>query len=541
MKRSRLWLVLALLFVFVRALPNLSYPIFRDQATYCVISQGLLHGGKLYRDLWDIKPPGIFWIYEPIVKLFGPVMWSVGLVDILWLLALSWCIFRFAERTLGTGAAVIAVAANTEFHCRTGYEVAAQADAFLVLFVLAAYLALGRAKQEHRWALGRAFLAGVLLAAAFWLKYNALVFLPLLVLVPYLDLDALDAQPRCVRLSIPWTAWLKRTAALAGGGLAGVLAVLAYFWRAGLWTALLEAHFAVIPRYGASPLLAQGSFWLHAVARTITFLGWLTPFAPVAAFIIAWKRGELGRVAPALAGAVLGYTLVATQVQFFPHTFDNCFPFFAMAWGYLSMELIGHVAPAFRPARVSDALASEPARVSDASGFSPAPAGLKAGATFPTVLGGAAITLVLALQVRTLVTRYKDLAAWRRDANAFYAHYPAPFSEDYLDEEMSIAQMLRSEASPHDRLYVWGHDPLVYYLTGLHPPTRFVVYWPLALDWGMPGWREEFMRDLSQRPPEFIVVDRPDKYSLPAFDAFVAASYHEVAGFPHSAVYRRRR
>src|SRR5712692_5269157 len=86
--RSRLWLILSLLLAALRALPNLSYPIGRDQATYCVVARGLLHGAKLYRDLWDMKPPGIFWIYVPIVKLFGPVMWSVGLMDILWLLVI---------------------------------------------------------------------------------------------------------------------------------------------------------------------------------------------------------------------------------------------------------------------------------------------------------------------------------------------------------------------------------------------------------------------------------------------------------------------
>ncbi len=49
--RSRRCLAVVLIFVFIRALPNISYPIGRDQATYCVISQGLLHGQQLYRDL----------------------------------------------------------------------------------------------------------------------------------------------------------------------------------------------------------------------------------------------------------------------------------------------------------------------------------------------------------------------------------------------------------------------------------------------------------------------------------------------------------
>src|SRR5690242_4299980 len=95
---SRGWLAAALLFVVFRALPNISYPLGRDQATYGVIGQGLLNGQHLYLNLWDNKPPGIFAIYAVLVKVFGHVAWSVGVVEILWLLVLSICIFRFAER-----------------------------------------------------------------------------------------------------------------------------------------------------------------------------------------------------------------------------------------------------------------------------------------------------------------------------------------------------------------------------------------------------------------------------------------------------------
>ena len=87
----------------IQALPSFSYPLGRDQSTYCVIAQGLLNGQRLYRDLWDNKPPGIFAVYAPIVKTFGHVMWSVGLVDILWMLAISWCIFQIRRAISGDG------------------------------------------------------------------------------------------------------------------------------------------------------------------------------------------------------------------------------------------------------------------------------------------------------------------------------------------------------------------------------------------------------------------------------------------------------
>ena len=66
-KRSYPWLALALALAAARSLPNLSYPLGRDQATYAVVGRGLLRGARLYRDIWDVKPPAIFWTYAAIV------------------------------------------------------------------------------------------------------------------------------------------------------------------------------------------------------------------------------------------------------------------------------------------------------------------------------------------------------------------------------------------------------------------------------------------------------------------------------------------
>src|SRR5215469_15470311 len=90
---ARVWFSAAMLVVVVRALPILSYPPGRDQSTYLLIGRSLLEGKQLYRDLWDNKPPGIFYLYAGISKLFGSALWGVALVDILCLLVISYCIF----------------------------------------------------------------------------------------------------------------------------------------------------------------------------------------------------------------------------------------------------------------------------------------------------------------------------------------------------------------------------------------------------------------------------------------------------------------
>ena len=149
---SRLWLVAVLVFVAFRAATELTYPIYRDQAAYCMIGQSLLEGKVLYRDLWDNKPPGIFYLYAVTVKLFGPVMWSVGVIDLVCLFAISFFIFRFTKQYLGTAPAVVAVVFNTTWHVQGGNLYAAQPETFVVLFVFAGYFLVA---NKDGWAVFR--------------------------------------------------------------------------------------------------------------------------------------------------------------------------------------------------------------------------------------------------------------------------------------------------------------------------------------------------------------------------------------------------
>ncbi|MBL7999361.1 MAG: glycosyltransferase family 39 protein [Candidatus Kapabacteria bacterium] len=52
-------------------LPTLTFPLFGDQAIYARGAQVILNGGTLYIDYLDLKPPLIYYLFTPIVWLFG--------------------------------------------------------------------------------------------------------------------------------------------------------------------------------------------------------------------------------------------------------------------------------------------------------------------------------------------------------------------------------------------------------------------------------------------------------------------------------------
>lgn len=529
--QSHRWLVATLLFVAIEALPSFSYPLGRDQATYAVIAQGLLNGQRLYRDLWDNKPPGIFAIYVPVVKIFGHVQWPVGLVDILWMLAISWCIFKFAERYLGVGAAVVAVVVNSFWHTKNGYVDAAQPECFLMIAV---FLGFFVAASDRASPLLRNFAAGLLLGAAFWLKYNALAFLPLLAIVPHVDWTQLDARPRKFKLMISNRAWLANCAAIITGLVATALSVCAYFRAEGSWAALKEVQFEVLPRYAAMAAQRIPHLWLLPLGATLVYLGISTVVATIAAILLAEKRGLAG-LAPVLFAAAMGFLVTASQLRFPPYAFETSFPFFSMIWGYVAASACSILRSA------AQAPSSGPR--------------LRAKIAF-VFLAALVIWFPVRGEFKLIAQRYRNLTTWRRNPDESYANYKgAHFNVEHLEGKFQVIEDLNRSLTPNDGLFVWGTDPLIYFLTDRQPPTRFVSNLPLISPWGPPAWRDELVSNLVQSRPAFIVVCRNDQVPDIAFSQLdseqklasygslrdlISSSYVLVKDLPDYAIFRHK-
>ena len=469
------------------AIPNFSYPIGRDQATYCVIGRGLLHGARLYRDLWDNKPPAIFYLYAAIVKIFGPAMWSIGLLDILWLLAISTCIFRFAERTLGKAAAFVAVLVNAALHVRAGYWDAGQPETFLVLFIFGSYSLLsGRNRHSKLKEAG----AGLLFAAAFWVKYNAVVFAPLLLLA------ALQAKGEAGNNSLktiagtPSIRWTSTIIRLAAGFFCGSFLMVSVCLFSGAWSAFVEQQFKVLPRYAATASAGIPHYWAWAAGRVEFWLGFWALCAVPAAILVAWRRHHLGRLAPAIVGAACGFAALAVQVRYQPYYFETCYPLFAIFWGYLGVQ-------ACEGAR---ALAHYFGRHN-----------WRVARALIWVVFANLVALCLPGPVTRLVTNYRAFNQWRHGPAQFYSNYSWPGAAEDFRDVLRVVDYLRRHPAPAEGVYVWGNEPLIYYLSGHRPPVRFVWNLPLIAPWGLPGWRQELVRRLTRVPPRYVIVARDDE------------------------------
>src|SRR5574337_1436955 len=508
-RNPQIWLMVAMAAVFILSLPNLQYPIGRDQATYCVIAESLIKGKHLYRDLWDNKPPGIFYVYVPIVKVFGRAGWLVGAVDLVCVVAVALGTFYFSARYLGPRAGALAAVLYAYWHNRKGYINAAQPEVFIVLLVFGAFFLLARKGHYAKW---RNFAAGLALGAAFWIKYNALVFLPLLVFLPYLDASRLDAASPRLSLTIPWRDWLNRSATLLGGLALTVAVVLACFQFSGAWPAMKEVQFQVLPRYGAIVVERTPHYFLWALRQVNFNLGnW--PEAGIAlALLIAWKCRDLYRAAPIFLAAASGFLVTASQARFNAYSFETFFPFLAMIWAYAVVQIL----ELFRA--LSQHLAQH--------GWAAARIGVWLVfincAYFP-----------LPVPAMRQVERYQGFTKWWRGPEESYASYWWSLGIEHLGGEFQVVRYLEYHSAPGDEVYVWGTAPLIYFLSGRECPSRFVSNLALVSDWAPERWHDELVKTLETKRPRFIVVERRD--AIPAVSGTTLDSQEYLVRYPSLA------
>jgi hypothetical protein len=527
---SRALLALAILFVLVRALPILTFPLGRDQATYLVVGKGLLEGKQLYQGVYDIKPPGIYIAYAGIAKLFGRVMWSAAVVDILLLFVLSYLLFRFAKPYVGHAGAMIAVVVHASWHGEIRYHWIAQPEAFQLVCVLSSILLL---REGRRWWTVRCFAAGLLLGCVCWLKYNGIAFLPLLLFLPYLNRNSLDQNPPRLSLALPWRDWLARAGLLLMGLATAFGIVLAWIVLKGAWPAMKEAQFEVLPRYAAMAFQRNPHYLLSAVARTNYRLGEWSLWATLSGLFVAWRRRDLGRFAPIFFAALSAYVASVLQVRLHDYYFQTCYPFFAAVWGYAAVSIY----------EGSRALARN---------FRRRNWRLAAGLVW--VVFAEAVFLPLPGEFSKLTLRYEELREWRADAGRFYSNYPRQLPFEHLPGQLEVIHYLEKNAKPRDSVYLWGAQCSIYYLTGHQPPTRFLSDSFVMSLWSPVSWREELMHNLRDSRPTFIVVTRGDelptityvnldseKYlkRFPELDTFITRNYRLVADFDTYVIYRR--
>jgi hypothetical protein len=94
------WIIAASLITLL-LLPLLLFPLGQDEAIFFVAGQKILRGAIHYRDIIDIKPPLIYYIYALAIAIFGNHDVSIRILDLLLQGATCWLMIALIRRQSG--------------------------------------------------------------------------------------------------------------------------------------------------------------------------------------------------------------------------------------------------------------------------------------------------------------------------------------------------------------------------------------------------------------------------------------------------------
>lgn len=429
-----------------------------DSHIFMIIAKQMRYGLLPYRDLWELKPPAMFYYLRGIFTVLPEALWSVRFVDFAVYTGAGLAFYRLCRREVGRllalagTAAWLFVAHHTKFNMGGLYtEEYAAINGIIAVACAAAYARSGRS----RWALA----SGVAVATAALFKHpGAAALIPSAVLIAQ--------RPT-----------LRAYALLLCGFATPLVLVVAYFWSHGALTEFLECNFWALLVHGRMhegvdyalvsarlrDLVIAAATELEGFPFLFVALGVATPFVLLAP---SWLR------VAALLWVALDFLGVAAQRQFANHHFILTFP---------STCLIGTLTAGWL---------LEP-RPRDRWFVTLARAGLRIAmlwVALPAVHG--------AWQQRLPVVSAQWRVLWT-GPNAW------PHSPARAQREEAVGHYVRDRTAQDERVHVQGFAPSllgIYWATDRRVATRYFYEPPYPLDPAL------VLAELRQNRPAYVVV-----------------------------------
>jgi hypothetical protein len=449
------WILVLLVLLIAAAIRIrlLNTPLERDEGEYAFAGQLVLQGLPPYRELFNMKFPGVYAAYAVIMAVFGQTITGIHIGLLLVNAVTIVLLFLLGRRLISAGAGVAAAAAFALLSLGShAYGTQAHATHFVIVAAVGACLLLLRGLETGSWI--SFFLSGFLFAVAVLMKQHAVFFLlfGLLLLVLH--------QWRKPQRN--WPAVIRSASVLLAGTaipLAVTVGSLSYagsfdkFW---FWT------FQYAREYVAENSLAQGwEKFKDEFSQTVgpNTLIWL--FAGVG---LIWLLVRRKKDRPAADFAVpflfCSFLAVCPGLYFRGHYFVLMMPAVALLAGAAAAS----AASLFRsPKTVYFAFA-------------------------------AALAFCVSLQFDYLFTLTPFQVS-----RLMYGQNPFP-------EAVQVGAWIRNHTSPDARIVVIGSEPEIYFYSHRRSATgHMYTYGMMELQPFAVQMQKEMIHDIETRQPEYVI------------------------------------
>ena len=480
------WLLFMALMIVVTiiALPILTYPPGRDQGEFATLGRGLLDGKVPYVDLWNPKPPAVFYVYALVMGLLGQTTAALRALDLLIAPVVSATLFWFGyrvsgEKRVGLFAAVIFPA----FYFTETFWTLTQNDGIAVVPMAMAMVFMFKAADHagSQRGLWYACGAGLLTGCAIWFKYPFALLVVVMVGGYVIQTTSPHASPYIQSESGAQRgeqAVKTLLAFLAGGLLVGVLGIGYLAALGALDELILSAR--VTSQYTALTLNMEDFTSLMRTAIGFRWEHWGLLWILTALWPVVGRFGDQrGREwAVIILWWVIALVMMLVQAKGYDYHWLPMLPPLALLGADTADRLIGLAA---RNGWAKRSLVP---------------------ATLLTVL------LFLVIQWQGIWPRSLNYLRGLEDQIAYYGRFQA--GEFVADESLAVANYLRERVAAGDSLYIWGFRPEVYLMSQLRPATRFIFQFPLVAPWYPAAWQQENVDVLWAALPPYVLVLQVD-------------------------------
>jgi Dolichyl-phosphate-mannose-protein mannosyltransferase len=483
------------------ALQILIFSFGRDQGIYAMVGEGILHGKVPYKDLWDFKPPGIFFVYALAQGMFGKSMLAPRLLEVFGLVVLVACSGRLGQTFFGNSTVgYVGGALASLIHAELDFWHTGQPETFgAVLTFVALVLTTGEGKRTRRY--WRWLLVGAAFGCAALLK-------------PPLGGGALVCGAYLVKREQQQTGAKSAVSALvlvgAGVCLPSVLTVAWFALRGGLGALYWTMH-DFTPGYtalGWAGRRAPEMFYYALLEAFFKFSAVATAGIIAAIAMTPMHAREREGIFLVLGVIAMHVTGIAMQGKFFPYHYGATLPLVAFMAGLGLYKLWRRCL-----------------------------AGGSGGVLAFVAFVGACVAMRQA--VSDLPQDFWDRSAIRM---RYLLRIPPYERREALDSELgavadvslvadrAVAVELKARTPADAHVFIWGFEPVIYWLASREPSTRFIYDVPQRTPWQRARARGDLMRDLAAYPPAAIVVQQNDVFPMVTGDTL--DSRRALATFP---------
>ncbi|MGQ9681077.1 MAG: ArnT family glycosyltransferase [Anaerolineae bacterium] len=494
-RRLLLSIAIATLLALALGAPSLLYPFGRDQGEYAYIATAALQGKTVYREVFNVKPPLTHMLHALALLAFGRSMQAIRILDLLWQAVTSvflLLVARSAYRRHWVG--VLAALIYVVLYFSNTYWDTAQTDGFQSLFLaMSVWLFLRAQARGHIVAYAA---SGIAIGGAILLKYPVGLLLPLLAILAL-------ARPGHR---------LRGLVGLAVGAALPLTSCALYLACQGAWRDFVFIQTTYIPAYTAAGRLDL-SFLRSAIGKLFVPLWhnitvWMSALlAMPIELAVARRRGRLATSSPIIAwwvtalvsliiqnkgGAYHALPFLAPHALLVAHTWT-------LAWERFrarsKLRLLGLIGAEF--------LLLAPVLFFLSCGYPFGPD-----------------TLIRVAREQLSLDRIHEGTAFGTLGSGDYC----------FQADRDVARYIESHTEPSERVFVWGFEPVIYFLAHRDCASRFIYNYPLYGDFPWQAYRDALIPELEASSPRYVVIVRND--AIPWVTATNEDSAQALQRFP---------